>query len=332
MWTASPSSSVRDGATRDKQRASEATRASRTERAGEAARERASRGVRRGEAPRLKMLNALTIDVEEWFHICGVPSLGRAAWDQLPSRVERTTRMVLDLCDRTNTRATFFVLGWVAERWPQLVADIAAAGHQVGSHGFVHDRAYDLGERRFTEDVRASIAAIEATGSRPTCFRAPEWSINGRSMWALDALARERMTLDASMAPVRIVGDVRFPRTPHVRTTAAGPVTEVPPLVTDRFGQVMPIGWGWALRSSTPSTVLRKIEKANQAGAPAVLTVHPWEIDPDPPHVALPARLRFAHYYRLQGFAGRLRQILESARFESIDACLSSSAFLPSAS
>jgi polysaccharide deacetylase family protein (PEP-CTERM system associated) len=277
------------------------------------------------------MQNALTVDVEEWFHVCGVPSLEPRAWAGLPSRVELTTRLLLDLCDRTNTRATFFVLGWVAERWPQLIEEIRGAGHHVGSHGHMHARAYDLGERGFAEDLRASIAAIEATGARPTCFRAPEWSINGRSLWALDALAREGVTLDASMAPVRMVGDVRFPRTPHVRATPAGPVVEIPPLVADRFGQVMPIGWGWALRSSTPSTVLRTIEKTNRAGAPAVLTVHPWEIDPEPPHVALPARLRFAHYYRLRGFAARLRQILQGARFGPIDAVLSSPARSPSA-
>ena len=278
------------------------------------------------------MLNALTVDVEEWFHVCGVPSLEPWVWDRLPSRVELTTRLILDLCDRTDTRATFFVLGWIAERWPHLVAEIRSAGHQIGSHGHAHARAYDLGERGFAEDLRASITAIAAAGPRPACFRAPEWSINGRSLWALEALAREGMTVDASMAPVRIVGDVRFPRTPHVRTTAAGSLTEVPPLVTDRFGQVMPIGWGWALRSSAPSAVLRTIEKTNQAGAPAVLTVHPWEIDPDPPRVALPLRLRFAHYYRLDGFSSRLRQILEGARFGSIDASLSSSAPVPSAS
>jgi len=278
------------------------------------------------------VLNALTVDVEEWFHVCGVPSLEPAVWDRLPSRVELTTRLILDLCDRTDTRATFFVLGWIAERWPHLVAEIRSAGHQIGSHGHAHARAYDLGARGFAEDLRASITAIAAAGPRPACFRAPEWSINGRSLWALEALAREGMTVDASMAPVRIVGDVRFPRTPHVRTTAAGSLTEVPPLVTDRFGQVMPIGWGWALRSSAPSAVLRTIEKTNQAGAPAVLTVHPWEIDPDPPRVALPLRLRFAHYYRLGGFSSRLRQILEGARFGSIDASLSSSAPVPSAS
>jgi peptidoglycan-N-acetylglucosamine deacetylase len=275
------------------------------------------------------VLNALTVDVEEWFHVCGVPALDRANWDGLPSRVELTTRLLLDLCDRTNSRATFFVPGWVAERWPGLIADIRAAGHQIGSHGHVHARAYDLGEQAFRADLRASIAAIDAAGTRPACFRAPEWSINGRSLWALDVLAGEGMTLDASMAPVKLVGDVRFPRTPHLRMTSAGPLQEAPPLVTDRFGQVMPIGWGWALRYSSPSAVLRAIEQANQAGAPAVLTVHPWEIDPDPPRVALPPRLRFAHYFRLRGFAGRLRQILENARFVSIDAALSSSSLPP---
>lgn len=271
------------------------------------------------------MVNALTVDVEEWFHVCGVPALDRANWDRLPSRVELTTRLLLELCDRTNSRATFFVLGWVAERCPRLVAEISAAGHQIGSHGHLHARAYELGEPQFRADLRASIDAIAAAGPRPWCFRAPEWSINNRSMWALDVLAGEGMTVDASMAPVRLVGDVRFPRTPHVRTTSAGPVREVPPLVTDRLGQVMPIGWGWALRWSSPTAVLRTIDQTNQAGAPAVLTVHPWEIDPDPPRVALPARLRFAHYFRLSGFAGRLRQILENARFGSIDAALSSS-------
>ena len=271
------------------------------------------------------MLNALTVDVEEWFHVCGVPELEQANWDRLPSRVELTTRRLLDLCDRTDTRATFFVLGWIAERFPQLVADIRAAGHQIGSHGHVHARAYDLGEQAFRADVRASVEAIGAIGPRPACFRAPEWSINNRSLWALDALASEGMMLDASMAPVKIVGDVTFPRTPHVRTTTEGPIREVPPLVADRFGQVMPIGWGWALRCSSPSAVLGTIEQTNQAGAPAVLTVHPWELDPDPPRVALPVRLRFAHYFRLSGFARRLQQILENARFGSIDAALSSS-------
>ena len=270
------------------------------------------------------MRNAFTVDVEEWFHVCGVPALGPPNWDALPSRVELTTRLMLELCDETETRATFFVVGWIAERYPHLVAEIHSAGHEIGSHGHVHARAYDLGEAGFVDDVRASIRAIRTAGAEPACFRAPEWSINDRSLWALDGLAREGLTVDASMAPLKIVGSVRFPRTPHVRATSAGPVIEMPPLVADRFGQVMPLGWGWGLRSSSASTVRRGIEKANQAGAPAVLTVHPWEIDPEPPRVPLPPGLRFAHYFRLAGFRDRLRDVLRGAGFQTLGAVVAS--------
>jgi hypothetical protein len=124
--------------------------------------------------------------------------------------------------------------------------------------------------------------------------------------------------MDASMAPVRLVGDVAYPRRPHVRETPSGRIVEVPPLVVDRFGQVMPIGWGWALRMSSPSRVLRSIQETNRAGAPSVLTVHPWEVDPDPPRVPLPIRLRFAHYFRLGGFRRRLAEILRHGDFGSL--------------
>jgi len=268
--------------------------------------------------------NALTVDVEEWFHVCGVPALGPPRWVELESRVELTTRLLLDLVDRAGARATFFVVGWVAERVPRLVEDIVSAGHQIGSHGYLHERAYDLGPERFREDVRRSVAALTTPAGRPRCFRAPEWSINDRSLWALDALAAEGFAIDASMAPVRIVGSVDYPRTPHVRATASGPVLEVPPLVADRFGQVMPLGWGWGLRMSSPRTVLAAIERAKQAGTPAVLTVHPWEIDPDPPRVSLPPRLRFAHYFRLDGFADRLSAIVRGAAFDRLDSVVAS--------
>lgn len=270
------------------------------------------------------MKNALTVDVEEWFHVCGVPELGRARWDGLESRVELTTRLLLDLFDAAGVRATFFVVGWVAERYPRLVADIAAAGHQVGSHGYWHERAYDLGTAGFRDDLRRSIAAIEAAATRPACFRAPEWSINDRSLWALDALAAERVAVDASMAPLRIVGNVAYPRVPHARRTAQGSILEVPPLVADRFGQAMPLGWGWGLRMSAPRTVLKAVEKTNQAGAPAVLTIHPWEIDPHPPRVSLPPRLRFAHYFRLAGFLDRLGEIARGATFDRLDGVVAS--------
>jgi peptidoglycan-N-acetylglucosamine deacetylase len=261
--------------------------------------------------------NAITVDVEEWFHICGVGGpLAFAHWESLPSRVVLTTRILLDELDRAGARATFFTLGWVAARYPALLEEIRRAGHDIGSHGHLHARAYDLGPDGFVADLRRSLAALRDAGvERVVGFRAPEWSINERSLWALELLVREGLGLDSSMAPVKIVGSVAFPRRPHTRLTPAGPILEVPPLVIDRFGHAMPIGWGWALRMTSARRMLRTIDSVNRAGQAAVLTVHPWEIDPDPPRVSLPPRLRFSHYFRLAGFRQRLRDVLGAGDF-----------------
>jgi polysaccharide deacetylase family protein (PEP-CTERM system associated) len=264
--------------------------------------------------------NVFTVDLEEWFHVCGVGGpLAPAHWDRLPARVEQTTRILLDLLDTSQVRATFFAVGWVADRYPRLIEAVLAAGHEIGSHGYLHDRAYDLGPDRFRDDLRASIRALTAAGvAHVTMFRAPEWSITDRSMWALETLAGAGFAVDASMAPTRIVGSINTPRHPHLRHTPGGAIAEVPPLVADRYGQVMPMGWGWGLRMSSPRRVLRAIEVQNRAGGPAVLAVHPWELDPDPPRMRLPARLQFAHYFRLGGFRERLRDILCGAPFGCI--------------
>ena len=267
-------------------------------------------------------MNVFTVDVEEWFHICGVGGpLSQSNWTALPSRVVPTTRRVLDLVSGAGIRATFFVVGWIAERHPDLVREIVAAGHEVGSHSHLHRKVFELAPREFSDDLEASRVALVAAGApRPTAFRAPEWSIDDRAPWALDALGTHGFTTDASMAPVRLVGRVDYPRVPHLKLTANGSIVEVPPFVADRFGHVMPIGWGWALRMSSPRRVLRTIEQANRAGRPAVLTVHPWELDPDPPQVTLPPRLRFAHYFRLSGFEARLKDIMHHAPFTTMAA------------
>ena len=256
----------------------------------------------------------MTVDVEEWFHICGVNGpLAPNHWDALTSRVVETTRMLLEDFDRAGTRATFFVLGWVADRHPQLVHEIQSAGHEIGSHGHSHTRVYELGREAFAADLKKSLASIRAAGANSVAaFRAPEWSINDRSLWALELLARENIRIDASMAPLKIVGRVDYPRGPHVRDTPAGAIVEMPPLVADRFGHVMPMGWGWGMRMSSPQRILRTVESANREGRPAVLMVHPWEIDPDPPRVKLPLRLWVSHYFRLGGFRRRLGDVLRN--------------------
>jgi len=270
--------------------------------------------------------NAFTVDLEDWFHICGVPALGFERWAALPSRVEPTTRWLLETLDATGVRATFFIVGWIARRFPRLIEEVRRAGHEIGSHGYRHQRVYELDQDAFRQDLRASVRALQDAGVESVkLFRAPEWSVNDRSLWALDILVEEGFQLDASMAPLPIVGSRRFPRAPHVRQTAGGSIVEVPPLVRDRFGQVMPAGWGWGLRMSSVRTTLDTIERTNRLGAFAVLTVHPWEVDPDPPSVRLPARLRFAHYFRLDGFAGRLRAILSAGRFAPIGSAIPAS-------
>lgn len=262
------------------------------------------------------MRNCLTVDVEEWFHVCGTEGLAVDRWDTLLSRVVDTTRDVLDLLDACGVRGTFFVLGWIADRYPGLVEEIVRAGHEVGSHGHLHQRVFELTPESFARDLEAGRAALAAAGVQNVRgYRAPEWSINDRSLWALDALARAGFTFDSSMAPLRIVGDPGYPKQPHARSTSCGDVLEFPPLVDRRFGQNMPLGLGWGLRMTAPGRVIRVIEDRNTRGIPVALAVHPWEIDPDPPRVKLPPAKSFAHYFRLGGFRGRLERILRGAAF-----------------
>ena len=263
------------------------------------------------------MDNCLTVDVEEWFHVCeteGPFAVDR--WDILPSRVVETTRDLLRLLDACGVRGTLFVMGWVALRYPALVNEIVRAGHEIGSHGHLHQCVYELTPDGLARDLAASRAALAAAGVRDVRgYRAPEWSINGRSLWALEALARAGFTFDSSMAPMKIVGDPEYPKEPHRRSTSCGDLLEFPPLVDRRFGHNMPLGLGWGLRMSSPARVIRAIEDRNSHGIPVALAVHPWEIDPDPPRVKLPLAKSFAHYFRLGGFRARLERILRGTSF-----------------
>ena len=261
--------------------------------------------------------NCLTVDVEEWFHICGVGGpLAREHWDTLPSRVVQNTRQLLDLLDRCQSRATFFVLGWVADRHPQIVRDILAGGHEIGSHGQYHVPVYDLSEQAFADEIDRSLDALKAAGADSVRgFRAPQWSINDRSMWALDVLAAKGFAFDSSLAPLRLIGNPAYPQQPHRRKTGGGELMEFPPLVSRRLGQNFPLGGGWGLRMTRPADVLAAIERRNRDHVPVALFVHPWEFDPDPPHVRLPWAKRFVHYFRLDGFESRLETILRGSAF-----------------
>lgn len=259
--------------------------------------------------------NCFTVDVEEWFHICGIGGpLAPEHWNELPGRVVENTRHLLEMADRCGARGTFFVLGWVARRYPSLVQEILAGGHEIASHGDTHRRVYELTPTGFADELDASVLALKAAGAAHVRgFRAPEWSINDRSLWAIDVLARKGFQYDSSMAPLRIIGNPDYPKTPYERLTGSGPILEFPPLVDRRFGQQMPLGGGWGLRMTSPARVLATIEQRNAAGASVALFVHPWELDPDPPRIPLPWPQRFVHYFRLDGFSSRFEQILRGS-------------------
>jgi polysaccharide deacetylase family protein (PEP-CTERM system associated) len=261
--------------------------------------------------------NAFTVDVEEWFHICGVDGeLRQENWLNLPSRVVATTNRLLDLLDRRNVFATFFVLGWVADHHPGLVERIRMAGHEIASHGYDHRRVYELTPESFTEDLDRSLSALGRAGARSVFgYRAPEWSINDRSLWALDILAARDFRYDSSMTALPMIGNPAYRQTPHERRTASGTLLEFPPLIGRRFGQNYPMGGGWGLRMHSARTVLREIERRNRDGAAVALFVHPWELDPDPPRTRLPLGPRFAHYFCLSGFERRLDEILAGSDF-----------------
>lgn len=264
--------------------------------------------------------NALTVDLEEWFHICGAGGeLAPDRWDSLPSRVERNTLDLLELLERCGVRATFFVLGWVAERYPALVKAVLEGGHEIGAHGFAHLRAYQLTPAAFKRDLDRNLDALRAAGAdRVVGFRAPEWSINDRSLWALDILAQWGFRFDSSMTPLRIIGNPAYPQVIHTRATRHGAITEVPPFVGRWVGQNVPLGGGWGLRMSRPSSVIRAIERRNSAGQPATLFVHPWELDEDPPRARVTPTQRFVHYVGLSGFRAKFAELLSRVKLAPV--------------
>jgi polysaccharide deacetylase family protein (PEP-CTERM system associated) len=272
-------------------------------------------------------VNALTVDVEDWFQVSNFDSIvDRADWDRYPSRVEANTRRLLDLFDAHDARGTFFVLGWVAERFPGLVRDIAARGHRVASHGHSHRLVYDLGPERFAEDLDRSIDAIgAATGERPTGYRAPSFSVDHRSMWAFDVLAAKGFAFDSSVFPVRhprygIPGFSRVPR--RVRTAAGAELDEFPMTTLRVLGRnIGAAGGGW-LRLLPLAVLETAFRRMNAAGQPAVLYLHPWEIDPDQPRLAVRGLGRLTHYTNLARTEARLERVLRRFRFVPMDEAL----------
>ena len=268
------------------------------------------------------MLNALTIDVEEHFQVHAFERLiGRDAWERYPSRVVPNTRRILRLLAARQVRATFFVLGWVAERHPELVREIAAAGHEIGTHGYWHELIYRQTPAEFAEDLRRSIAAIEraAPGLRLLGYRAPAFSITRKSLWALDVLRECGLRYDSSIFPLAAHDRYGIADADRFASQLRPGLWELPASTVRVAGRNLPVAGGGYFRLCPLWLTRQAIRRINAEGQPAVIYLHPWEFDPEQPRVpGAPALARFRHYVNIDRTERRLGALLGEFAFGSM--------------
>ena len=267
-----------------------------------------------------------TVDVEEYFQVSAFEKIvSRDDWDAMPSRVEEQTRELLEMMARHGALGTFFVLGWVAERHPGLVRDIASAGHEVASHGMDHRRVTTLDQASFRASVRESKEILErVTGLEVKGFRAPSFSIVPGGEWALDILVQEGYAYDSSLFPVRRrgYGYPRGGRDPYRIECPSGELIEMPPLTLRRWGLNLPAAGGGYLRLLPPFLMRAAIRSSEARRAPATLYIHNWEIDPEQPRLEVRRLTAVRHYRGLEHAAGRLEALLEAYTFRPMAATL----------
>jgi polysaccharide deacetylase family protein (PEP-CTERM system associated) len=265
----------------------------------------------------------MTIDVEDYFHVSAFDGLvPREHWDRFESRVCANTERLLGIFADTEVRATFFILGWVAERFPDLVQTIAAAGHEIASHGYAHRLIYDQTPQAFRADVRRAKALLEvACGRQVAGYRAPSYSVTPQSLWALDVLLEEGYRYDSSIFPIRHdrYGIPLSARVAYPIHRKAGTLIEVPastarvgwwnlPVAGGGYFRILPYWWTrWGMAR------VNHLERR-----PAVFYLHPWEIDPEQPRLTAGRVGRFRHYRNLDQTESRLRALLADFRFDTV--------------
>jgi len=259
--------------------------------------------------------NVLTIDVEDWYHVCApgvaAPVPPRGSW-----RVRLNLERILALLDEHRQKGTFFMLGSVAESDPALAPMICSAGHEIASHGYSHRLVSDLTPQQFRDELQLTERIImEQTGQRPVGFRAPQWSLSEQTGWAFAILREQGYLYDSSLNPLLFVGNSRGSRTPYRLEGEGAVLWEIPPMVTRSWIGNLPTGGGWGFRFFPFRTVCAAIEALNREDHPAVLYLHPREVDPDGPRLELSALKRFVSYGTRTDAAPRLSELFRRYRF-----------------
>ncbi len=267
--------------------------------------------------------NALTVDVEDYFQVAALAeAVDRKDWSTMEYRVEANTDQLLELFEQRGVKATFFTLGWVAERSPDLVRRIQKAGHEIASHGYSHQLVYNQTPDVFRQETRKSKQILEdITGEPINGYRAASYSITAESRWALDILCEEGFTWDSSIFPVHHdrYGMPGTPHQPYILEAPKGGTLKEFPLSTCPVGNYrMPIAGGGYFRLYPYALSRWGLGKINRAGQPFIFYLHPWEIDTGQPRLKVKAFSRFRHYNNLDKCMNRLQRLLTDFQFGSV--------------
>lgn len=267
-------------------------------------------------------VNALTIDVEDYFQVSAfAPYIERRAWDSIPCRAQANVSRILDMLARRDAKATFFTLGWIAERHPDIVRAIVAGGHELASHGYGHLRASDQTPAEFSADIVRAKQILEAIGGvEVKGYRAPSFSINDKNLWALDCIRDAGYRYSSSIYPVRH-DHYGMPDAPRFAYASLPGLVEVPVTTVDLFKRHWPAGGGGYFRLLPYALSRWLLKRVNRLdGEPCIFYFHPWEIDPAQPRVAgIDAKTRFRHYLNLDRMQSRLDRLLDDFRWDRVD-------------
>ncbi|MFB3896483.1 MAG: XrtA system polysaccharide deacetylase [bacterium] len=266
------------------------------------------------------MLNALSIDLEDWFCVHNLESvIKKDDWEKQELRIVDNTKRILELLKLHTTQATFFVLGWIAERVPNLIQEIEHHGHEIATHGYSHTLLTSMTPESFAADLEKALTITNRCINQEIIgFRAPSFSITNKTLWALDILQQNGIKYDSSIFPISYHPDYGIPNTSLSIYKITEQLTEVPLSCAEIFGKRIPCSGGGYFRLFPYRITKSLFNQCNQAGRPVIFYLHPWEIDPEQPRVVLPWSKKFRHYNNLHKTYQRLDQLLTDFTFTSI--------------
>jgi len=265
--------------------------------------------------------NAFSVDFEDWFQCLEVIPLSQ--WDNYEYRIENNAHGILDLLDEGNVKATFFILGHIAEKFPHLIKEIDKRGHVLGTHGYSHKQVFKQSKSEYSEELKKSIGLVtDITGQRIYGYRAPIFSIVAESLWALDIMLEQGLIYDSSIFPVLnyrygIVSDKRYVH--NLDTPNGQSIVEIPIAASRYLGMNFPVGGGAYLRILPYCVTKAGLKSINKEGQPFTFYIHPWEIDPNHPKIDLPFRISATHYFNLNSTYKRLKKLFSDFKFAPIE-------------